>query len=354
VKLNERLSQLLEQSVEAYIKNATPISSGALVESVIKNLSSATVRNDLKTLEQMGYLKQLHTSGGRIPTTAGYRYYIDKVMNEMNIQAGELNFAADTIGNRVAELPKIIDDICKKLQSQFNYPIIVRRKFDHLIVLDIKIVTLIEGATLVLIKTNAGGITQTIETDHPLTDKQCDDASAALGTQVRGKTLKELLDTLPKLTETLSKDLKAFGSLVRKLSEKLEAVLTANSSTHNTIKLLDIPDYANITKLKAVGEAIEDKDTVTKVLSTEGGVVLGSELDNPDLDGASIIKFNYQIGGESIANVGILGPERMDYKNLIIALHSLLDTAQEQRQLSNQKANAPPRLDFKKEKKETK
>lgn len=331
-KLNERLNELLEQSVEDYIKTFVPISSGAVVKRLKSAKSPATVRNDLKTLEQMGYLRQVHTSGGRVPTTMGYRTYVNNIMETLRLKHGELGVAADLIGERVSNLPSMIDEICKGLSETFDLPIIVKHKFDGLVVQDIRVVGLIQGATLVLIKTNAGSITQTLQTDMPMPETACDDASAALMTACVGMTLGQMIADLPAIAAKLEKELEHFGLLVSKLSEKLEKVMT-NTSRMNVIKLLDIPDYANVEKVKRLGRTIEDDRAVEQLLAGEDTVVIGAELSE-DLDDASVIKFDYKIGDERVASVGILGPERMDYKSLITALYSLLATTVSNRQLT--------------------
>ena len=340
-ELSERLGNLLEQSVEDYIKTAVPISSAAVCKTMKRAKSPATIRNDLKILEELGYLKQVHTSGGRVPTTQGYRTYVNSVMSNLNIKPGELSFAAEQISGRVTELPSIIDEICTKLSSAFSYPIIVKQQFDNLVVNDVKVVPLVAGSTMVLIKTSAGSINQTINTDMPLTDAQCEDAAAALNTRCIGLTLREMIAGLPKMTRELKKNLTFFETLCKSLSEKLETVIERNLSRRvNVIKLLDLPDYADIEKVKKLGAAIENDQTINQVLSQTDSVVIGAEVQLDDLAGSSVIKFDYKIGGERIASVGILGPERMDYKALIGALYALLSTTVENRKLTGGKS--PP------------
>ena len=332
-ELNERLQDLLEHSIEDYIKHFVPIASASIRNKTKGAFSPATVRTDLKILEQMGYLKQVHTSGGRIPTTKGYRFYVNKVMGMLQLKHGELSLAAQTIAGRVGELPSIIEDVCRKLGQQLSYPIIVKREFDKLIVQEVRVIPLVEGATMVLIKTVAGSITQTIQTTTPLSDRACEDASSALTSHVAGKTLGEMVKSLNQSPEQLKKELGSFECLVRSLSEKLENALSQNFSHHmNVIKLLDIPDYANVEKVKSLGALMENEETLEKAMSTDAQVVIGTEI-SPDLKDTSIIKFNYQIAGERVASVGILGPERMDYKALITALYSLLNTTAENRLL---------------------
>ena len=146
--LNPRLSSLLEQSIEEYIKNAVPIASGKITTSK----SPATVRNDLKILEEMGYLRQVHTSSGRVPTTQGYRYYVNRVMGDLKLKVGELSNAASIITERTAELPDIINEICKKLESTFDGAGDFRRQFDKLTIENITLIPLI-AATLGLLPT---------------------------------------------------------------------------------------------------------------------------------------------------------------------------------------------------------
>ena len=112
--LNPRLSELLVQSIEEYIKSAVPISSGTIAGKSDNHLSSATIRNDLKMLEQMGYLHQIHTSGGRVPTTMGYKAYIGTL--------NDVTFAADLI-NDLHELTRLVQRIDRKLHGSGVFPL---------------------------------------------------------------------------------------------------------------------------------------------------------------------------------------------------------------------------------------
>jgi heat-inducible transcriptional repressor len=305
------MSELLERCVEDYIKSAVPISSGALSKQGGK--SSATYRNELKTLEEMGYLRQVHTSGGRVPTTAGYKLYVDKVLGNLNISPGRLSFAADKISERVRELPSIVDDICKKLSSAFDYPIIVKEQFGNLTVISVGIIPLVQGNILVLIKTSAGSLSHVVEVARGLSDKECEDAASALNSKCMGLSLRKMMESLPSLTKELKKDLKFFDELCRGLAVKLEDMIE-KSRKLNVVKLLDISD--NIESAKKISSAMD----CDKVLESDEVV---------SIDESSVVKFDLEVGGESIARVGILGPERMDYKRLIAGLYSLMSTAKE-------------------------
>jgi heat-inducible transcriptional repressor len=331
-KLTDRLESLLIVSIEDYIRNAVPIASGAVAKRVEIAKSSATIRNDLKTLEQMGYLRQVHTSGGRVPTTLGYRAYVNKILGEMNIKHGELSFASEVVSGRVRSLPGIVEELAKKIADSFNFPVVVKTKFDQLKVIDVMIVPLVEGDTMVLIKTNAGSINTTVNTNAPLTDIQADDASAALNSRVRGITLKEMFDGLPKIATAIKNDLGVFGSLCRGIGKQLEKFIADNITRNlDTVKLLEIPDYNDIEKIRKITKAVGDDKAMKKALDAEESVVIGAEIDENVLADSSIVKFNYNVCGENIASIGLVGPDRIDYKQLIIALYALLSQTKEQR-----------------------
>jgi len=196
----------------------------------------------------------------------------------------------------------------------------------------------VEGSTMVLIKTMAGSITQTITTGRILTERESEDASRAITVHMAGKTLGEVIQGLKSSPAEISKQLGTFESLVKTLGQKLEETLESNVSHHmNMIKLLDIPDYANVEKMKQLGKIVGNTDNLNTLMSLDQSIVIGAEID-PGIEDTSIIKFDYKIGDERVASVGILGPERMDYKELIVALYSLLDQTQENRLLTERRA----------------
>lgn len=337
-KLSERLENLLMISVEEYIRNAIPIASGTLASRGDFAKSSATIRNDLKTLEQMGYLRQVHTSGGRVPTTMGYRAYVNRILGEMNIKAGELSFAANNVSERVQSLPKIVEDLTAKISETFNFPVVVKTKFAGLHIVNVTLVPLLEGDTMILIKTSAGSLNGTLHTSQPLSDKQAEDASAALNTKVRGMTLREMLENLTSIAKNISRELTFFDELCQGISKQLEKFIDTNIDRNlNTIKLLEIPEYNNIDRVRQISKAVSDDATMSKALDADDTVVIGAEIDDKMLADSSIIKFNYNICGENVASIGLVGPDRIDYKQLIIALYALLSQTKEQRLLTGGK-----------------
>ena len=125
MELSERKQKILCMAVEEYIRDCSPITSGSVKDITSLNCSTATLRNELNALEAMGYLKQLHTSGGRIPTAQGYRYYVERLLGEGNAGEGELDKVKEVISSRTSSLNDIVSGIAKIVSEKTNYPTVV-------------------------------------------------------------------------------------------------------------------------------------------------------------------------------------------------------------------------------------
>ncbi|MDR1917809.1 MAG: hypothetical protein LBQ05_02365 [Christensenellaceae bacterium] len=170
-ELSKRLKELLLIGVKDYIKNLSPIASGSIAKKDEINRSSATVRNELKFLEELGYLRQLHTSGGRIPTVMGYKEFM-----ESGIETTE-----------VSSLSNIIIDLSNKIFE------IKPDNIENIEILRVSITPLIDGNTIILTKTNAGSINSNIIADTPLTTVQADAISTAITGCLHGLNLEEIV-----------------------------------------------------------------------------------------------------------------------------------------------------------------
>jgi len=127
IKISDRKKELLFNAVESYIENASPITSEKVHKTLFNNLSSATLRNELNTLEQMGYLKQLHTSSGRVPTTKAYRFYVNQLLSNNNFDEQVINHIKDNVVVRSTFLSDVLTDIAKEeLEENYKQVVIYR------------------------------------------------------------------------------------------------------------------------------------------------------------------------------------------------------------------------------------
>ena len=142
--LSERKRKILSKAVEEYIKDCSPITSGGIKDTGNLDCSTATLRNELNALEAMGFLRQLHTSGGRVPTAQGYRFYVENLLTGIKATNEELEEVRALIEDRTNSLSDLVTGIAKIVSKATNYPtVIIVNGLDKLILTEFKIVPLI-------------------------------------------------------------------------------------------------------------------------------------------------------------------------------------------------------------------
>lgn len=336
IKISERKHNLLISAVESYIENASPITSEKVHNTLFMNLSSATLRNELSALEEMGFLKQLHTSSGRIPTTKAYRYYVNNIISSDNLTSEVINEIKDKFVMRSAFLSDILTDIAKSINQITHFPTYVRIKsFDDLTVQGINIIPLITGQGLILFQTNAGIINNTIELSSDITEDICKDASKYLTTNLYGKTITDIIENIGYYNEMFKKQISFYQELFVAITGILKQFTEERSSklVHaNTTKLLNEPEYKDINEAKKLLKLIENEKEIKTIIdniddnsSNDVVFTIGEENLNEKYSDYSIINTNYHIGNGVVASVSVLGPERMDYAKIASALKYISD-----------------------------
>ncbi|MCL2540567.1 MAG: heat-inducible transcriptional repressor HrcA [Firmicutes bacterium] len=331
-QLSERKQQILLCSVESYISKASPITSGNIQERVLKDVSTATLRNELAALEAMGYLKQLHTSGGRVPTSKGYRYYVNYAMGDMPTDKKVLKEIHGIFDKRAVYLTDVLAEIASTVSKATNYPTVVMLKgFEKLVIKNVKIIPLISNQALILIETSGGIINNSMDITHRAPDQSYTDASNLLTNTFKDKTVADMIANFDSYQNGMMSELKEFKSIfdnfISTINNLLDSIKKGGLTSGGEMKLLESPEYSDVEKARKVIEVLSDKDEICNILSDEGfagnsdvSFKIGSEIKNKKLADCSIAKAEYSVGGESVASIGIIGPQRMDYQKIASAL----------------------------------
>lgn len=325
--LSERKQQILYSAVEDYIQHASPITSGSVHDKYIKDISPATLRNELNALEAMGYLKQLHTSSGRIPTSKAYRLYVNQLMKGTRFGKKELNAVRELLSQRTTYLTDIIRNVAGVVSQATNYPaFVIMDGYDNLPVDSIKIIPLIDKSALLLISTKDGIINGQFQLSSGITEENCIDASNFLTKQFCGKTISYLRENILKETLQAQNKIASFGKLCDSIIDCLSDMVTHKKHIVRVgeTKLLNEPEYADLETAKKVLNVISS-DQIDEVLTTQDGedditFTIGKENSTEELKNCSVVKASYKIGGKQVASIGVIGPERMDYGSVASAL----------------------------------
>ncbi len=326
--LEDRRTEVLRALVEEHIRTGEPVSSRAIVEHSSLSVSTATVRNDLTALEREGLVSQPHTSAGRVPTAAGYRYYVD------HLGPGRLRHAAQEkidsfFGDVHFELSKLLEATSELLVEVTDLPaVVIAPGVAHDRIRALHTVQVTTDQILVVVVTEGGRVVQQRgRVRVPVTPGQIEDAqrlvaAAVIGEELGGATL--LSD----------EELREIGEPTR------EAVLTITDGLHlaasagtemfvgGTQRMSAVWDDAST--VRRVLQILEREAEVMKLLAGASGtsIQLGLELDSDDLDLAVVSK-TYDASGEA-GSVGVIGPMRMNYKRAISAVEEVSRELEEQ------------------------
>ncbi len=344
-KLSGRKQQILISSIEDYIDSASPITSGNLHENHLTEVSSATLRNELSALEAMGYFKKLHTSGGRIPTTMGYRYFVNELMKSNKFSGKGLKQVRSSFNKKSEYVSDIVSSIATEIAKATNYPaVVVMHGLEKLIIDSIQIIPLLSGEGLVLITTNSGVINNTIKLKEATTEDICKDAANYLTNHFKGNPISDMILNIKSHNEELQEGLKNYSDIFNNL---IDCLVVMNDTSRDKVlstgqtKLLLSPEYTDLEKAKKVITVLEDKDALREIFEENEGeeitFCIGTENENENLEDCTVIKTNYSVNGESVASVGIIGPKRMNYKGVASALHFILKEFNSTNLLENKK-----------------
>ena len=330
--LSERKQTILFCAIDNYIKQASPITSLLVQQTELHDISTATIRNELSTLEAMGYLKQLHTSSGRVPTSKGYRFFVNEILKDTKLDSKTLSDVKQQMFARTTNLTEIVDSIAKTISNTTNYPTVVMLDgFDNLIVQSIKILYLLSSQVLVLIETNAGAISNTISAPSSITKQDCDNASKIFSDVFFDKSVSFLMQNMGAFNSSIKASMKnyeeVFNLVLSVLNTYQNGVSNSNVSNKGLIKMLESPEFNN--NAKNILSVLDDKQALTNVLSTsedEGLTVsIGQENRLESLNDCAVIKTPLILDGKKVATVGVIGPERIDYATIASVLKYVSD-----------------------------
>ncbi len=324
MKLSERKHEILIATVEDYIKEASPITSSSVKERHLKNLSSATLRVELNALEAMGFLKQLHTSSGRIPTSEGYRYYVEWLLKDFKLEPAKIERVGEILSERTKSISELVSELAKVISETTNCPtVVMMNSFNNLVIEEIKIVPLVGESALLLIKTPSGFVNSTIKTSANV--KSCEDAGRLLTKKFYGQTIGYLAENILNVEKEINKEVSDYKLLVGSLIDGLKQLSEKRTvGVKGNVKLLESKEEKEVNVAKKTYEILEDEEKLETILETDNDdLSFGFSDENEEFGGVAVVKAPLVISGKHVGSIGVLGPERMDYMLIASAIKFL-------------------------------
>ena len=328
-ELSPRKQAILKAVIDAYIETGEPIGSKALTQNKRFELSSATIRNEMAELEALGYLEQPHTSAGRTPTEAGYRFYVDSLMQEYSLSAGELAELNSMLKAKTAELDKLIHNAGKVMANLTNYTAIaVRQGGEKNTVRRFSVTPIDEhNFLLVMVCNDRNAVTRFVRTEMVVNEQITSMLEQALNNFVADRDLSTI--TLPYLMQ-MENFLGSYGALVSPIMKFVYDAVGKSDENDVRIdgveKLLEYPEFLDSGKLKDMLGMIDRKEQLLDIIdsaSDDVTIFIGSENGVQALAGSSVVFKKIVVDGKTVGAVGVIGPQRMDYSRVVSTIRYL-------------------------------
>lgn len=322
MELDDRKKKILSSVVEDYIASAEPVGSKTIVDKYNLEYSSATIRNDMKILEENGYLEQPHVSAGRIPSTKGYRYYVDNLMKEKKLSMVDINYIDNTITG-FGDTEKLFEQAAEVISKILLRPTVLTMKSQDLLE-NIKIVRVSEKILLIVLMSQNGTVKDCIvKLDLEVSDEVVEELTEALNHNLYGTPLEKLNMVL---NEVVANELDSFSFVLGKICDSIRYELSKDSKklSSNVESILDLPEFSDIEKAKNFVNILSTKEIVDTSLErakdSKLGIVIGNENNEILLKDYSIISLNIETDDKHVGKISVVSPKRIDYSKTVATL----------------------------------
>lgn len=332
MELDERKFKILQAIVRNYLETGEPVGSRTISKYTDLNLSSATIRNEMADLEELGYILQPHTSAGRIPSDKGYRVYVDNMLAEKEKEVEEMK-------GLLLEKEEKIDDLLKKaakvLAVNTNYATMVSAPQYNLNKLKfIQLSRVDEKQYLTVIVTEGNVIkNHIINTEDALDDETLLKLNILLNTNLSGLSIEEItLGRISSIKKMAGIHSDIVGDVIDAVAEAIHSDDDLEIYTSGTNNILKYPELADKDKAVELINAFEEKEplnelALSSLASDKTGiqVYIGDESPIESLKDCSVVTATYEIGEGVKGTIGIVGPKRMDYDKVVGTLKNIMN-----------------------------
>ena len=329
-ELDERKQKILHAIIQNYLETGEPVGSRTISKYADLGLSSATIRNEMSDLEEMGYIIQPHTSAGRIPSDMGYRFYVDQLMKEKEQEVTEMK---ELMIQRQDKMELVLKQMAKVLAANTNYATMITSPQYHRTKLKFIQLSVISEDQLLAVVVAEGNVVKNkvIPISHGLDNETILKLNILLNTSLNGLTMEEInLSTIAKLKEQAGIHSEVINSVLDAVAEAIQMDDDLEVYTSGTTNIFKYPQLADSTKASALISAFEDKQQLASLMEdmkdgedTGIQVYIGNETPGQTMKDCSVVTTTYELGEGMRGTIGIVGPKRMDYEKVVDNLKTL-------------------------------
>lgn len=330
MEIDERKIRILEAIIQDYIQTGDPVGSRTISKKYDLGISSATIRNEMADLEDLGFIMQPHTSAGRIPSDKGYRLYVDNLMHRDEIAPDMEHVIGQMLKQKINKIDELVDEVARLVSMMTQYatiaatPTITQTKVKHM-----QLVPVDDRNVALVIVTDTNIVRHhVISTQTPLDNEKCIFLSNILNECLKEMTLDGLdFNKTKQLEERMQGNSEIIVDIVKAIMNTLEEEEIPNIFTRGTMNILNFQEFNEIDKAKKMLELLEQKPYLMKILDTKPSsrinISIGEENTLEPMKHCSIVTANYTIGDYSLGTIGIIGPTRMNYAQVVSILEHI-------------------------------
>jgi len=324
--LTDRQKRILTALIRTHVATAAPVASGALARAFRGRWSSATIRNVLSALEDAGYLWQPHTSAGRIPSDAGYRFYVDSVPQHRDVSADEV----DQIGAGLSALADDLEDMLERASEMLaslarhagvgaalSRPLGLR--FIRLFSVDSR------HAVLLVMAASGAMATEVIEVPEGVSAEDLECAATRINTICAGRSYETVASV-----RAAEDDPRPAAVLLRRVLSRVQDVLATMRQTrvavHGAQYLFEQPEFQSLDSVSSIMRAFDQRRAIANMLQAGSGglrVTIGGEINNASMCDCSVVAANFSAGTRAAGAVGVIGPKRMHYERMMALVEAV-------------------------------
>ena len=339
LELDDRKVIILKAIIQNYMETGEPVGSRTISKLPDLKISSATIRNEMSDLEDMGYIVQPHTSAGRIPSDRGYRFYVDNILNEKQLELDEFK---DLMLQKVDRLELVLKQMAKVIATNTNYAALISAPSYQTGILKFIQLSKIDEYKLLLVIVLEGNIinNKIIDIDKNLSDKEIFNLNLLLNTSLNGLSVADMnIDIITKLQKDALELRDVVDKILQEISNSFSSDEELNIYTSGTTNIFKYPELSQSDKAKRLIDTFEEKaklkeifDEVKDLESDSDGIQvhIGEELPIQTMKDCSVVTANYELGEGLRGTIGIVGPKRMDYEKVLKTIRTLMLKLDEQ------------------------
>ncbi len=332
MSLNDRKIQILQAIINDYIETAEPVGSRTIAKKYNLGISSATIRNEMSDLEDMGFIMQPHASAGRIPSDLGYRLYVDHLMQKKELGQEEQRYLQNIITRNVGQIDYLLEETAKALSTLTNYTTIISEPVSQTTkIKQIRLLPLDQNSVLLVIATEDNFIkNHVIKMGVAPDDEKVFLMGKCLHEALQGYALHDIdASVINRLQTVLYEYQEILPHILNAIENTMRAAEKVQVHMSGTKNILAFPEFSDIQKAKSLFQTLEEKDVLVTLLegskTDEMQILIGSENSVQSMQDCSVITATYKMGDNTRGTIGIVGPTRMDYSQVVSVLNGMVN-----------------------------